>query len=859
MSFLFPTAPATGPLTGAGGGPGGIRPGARAVCRHCGTPCGPAPEADRFCCTGCRLVFELLHAQGLGEFYALQDGPGHPAGPLEATAAYAHLDEPAVRDRLVDYADDRQFRVTFRVPSIHCVACVWLLENLHRLHPGIGSCRVHFTRRELAVTADTGRIRLGELAGLLARLGYPPELSLADLDRAPAPPAPQRLWLRIAVAGFAFGNTMLFSLPHYFGLDSASGPAFRTLVGWLSLLLAIPVVGFSAQDYFRSALNSARVRRMTMDVPIALGIAALWVQSAWEVASGRGAGYFDSLAGLVFFLLCGRLFQQKTYDRLAFDRDYTAFFPLSVTRLEPGPDPATVETRVALALVGVGDRLRVRCGELVPADVRLLRGAGLLDYSFVTGESAPVCREPGELLFAGGRQVGGAIEVEITKPVSQSYLASLWDSEAFRKDRDDAFNTLTNRYSRRFTWIVLGLAVGAAEFWAVREPARAVRAFTGILIVACPCALALAAPFTLGTALRLLGRRRVFLRNAGVLESLARVDTVVFDKTGTLTAPGTGDVAFLGKPLRPDEAREIAGLAGQSSHPLSRRIGAWLAAAFPPQAASATAFADVSGFMEVPGLGVAGRCGGRSLRLGSPGWVAAGAGGRPDGSAPGDTGERGSVVQISVDGRWRGTFVLSGALRPEAGRLLQGLSRDYRTALLSGDQDRDRARLAPLFGPDAPLHFQQSPGEKLAHIRGLQAEGRTVMMVGDGLNDAGALRQSDVGVAVVEETGAFCPASDVIVDASQVVRLHAVLRYARHTVGVVRFGFLLSGAYNVLGLAIAASGNLSPVVCAILMPLSSVTVVAVAVGAAHWLERRAGLEGRATAAPSPADRAQALP
>ncbi|MDW8311051.1 MAG: HAD-IC family P-type ATPase, partial [Verrucomicrobiales bacterium] len=272
-------------------------------------------------------------------------------------------------------------------------------------------------------------------------------------------------------------------------------------------------------------------------------------------------GYCDSLTGLIFFLLCGRAFQNRAHERLAFDRDYRAFFPLAVTRLRADPGRhAPAEERVALSQLRVGDRLRIRNGELIPADARLVSGQAQLDYSFVTGESQPVDKRPGEHLYAGGRQVGAAIEVELVKPVSESYLASLWNHEAFRKTRGDEFHTLTNRYARRFTWIVLGIAVAAGVFWLASGHApRGIKAFTSVLIVACPCALALAAPFTLGTAHRILARHGVFLKNAQVIEHLARVDTVVFDKTGTLTTAGTSAVQFV-----PGVARDSLALEGEA-------------------------------------------------------------------------------------------------------------------------------------------------------------------------------------------------------------------------------------------------------------------------------------------------------
>lgn len=811
---------------------------ARVACRHCGTPCPPAAAGPAFCCAGCRMVFELLQEHGLGQFYALNGTPGRRVETRAEAGRFDYLDDPAVRDRLVDFTDGRTTRVTFHLPAIHCVACVWLLENLFRLHPGLGRTRVDFARRTAAIEFADGRLKLSAVAALLDSIGYPPDLRLAHLDGDGRRPVPRRLWLQVGVAGFVFGNTMLFSLPQYFGLDALHGPAFQRLFGLLSLMLAVPVMAFCAADYWRTTWLSFRRRRMTMDVPIALGIAAIFLQSAWEVLSGTGEGYFDTLSGLLFFLLCGRVFQQRTCDRLTFDRDYRDFFPLSVLRLEADGRVA----RVALAQLGVGDRLRLQHGDLVPADARIEAGEAVMDYSFVTGEAEPVVAVPGARLHAGGRQLGGLIEVTTLKPVSQGYLTSLWNQDAFRKERDDTFNTLTNRYSRRFTWLVLGIASAAGAFWVTAgEAGRALHSFTGVLIVACPCALALAAPFTLGAAQRLLARRGVFLRNGEVVESLARVDAVVFDKTGTLTAPRAAEAVFHGASLNGTERAAVAAVAGASSHPLARGIAGALGDATP---------AKMENYIERAGRGLAATVEGRRVVLGSAAWL------REQGIPASDeelSEAPASLVHLALDGAWRGAFAVRATLRPQTERLVDELPAGVTADLLSGDQPRERARFAALFGPATELRFGCSPLDKLEYIRALQQRGRQVMMVGDGLNDAGALRQADVGVAVVEEVGAFSPASDVILDARQIPQTPALLRFARRAVGVVRAGFVISALYNVIGLSFAVTGRLSPIICAILMPVSSVTVVAFATGLTGWLARRSPL------APLPVTNAEQSP
>lgn len=778
-----------------------------------------------FCCSGCLAVHEILQESGLGRFYDLQTHPGVRVSGSGGAERWAFLDEQNVRERLLDFTDGRLSRVTFQVPAMHCVACVWLLENLFQLHQGIGRSRVNFGRREVTVDYQAQDMRLSEVASLLASLGYEPSLKLSALERARPDRTRRRQVLQTGVAGFAFGNIMLFSLPSYLGLDGVSGPFLASLFGWLSLALALPVVVFSASDYWKSAILAVRQRRVTLDVPIALGLMALYGQSAWEILSRTGEGYLDSLAGLVFFLLCGRWFQAKTHARMAFDRDYRSFFPLAVSRrTEAGGEEVT-----AVSSLRVGDRVILRHGELVPADARLVGQGALIDYSFVTGESEPVERRSGEVVYAGGRQAGGRIELETVKPVSQSYLASLWEHQSFRGPEPRHLETLTNRFSRWFTFSVVGIALCAGLVWTITgDPSRGLRSFVAVLIVACPCALALAAPFALGTAQRWLARAQVFVRKVEVLERLARVDAVVFDKTGTLTVPQTGHPVFEGQPLSAHDERCVSALARQSSHPLARRLAQTLRAGAQP--------VSVARFSETTGLGMTGWMFGVEWVLGSHEFL------RSKGieAAQGGNLEE-SVVYVACSGTYRGRYTLATRLRPEIESLMRRLSEDYELALVSGDHEGERDRFRQVMGAGARLHFNQSPVDKLVIIESLQREGKRVAMVGDGLNDAGALHQSDVGLAVVEAVGAFSPASDVIVAGNRVPQLAEILVLARRTLRIVVFCLGLSAVYNVVGVSIAAAGWLSPIACAVLMPISSVSVVLAACGLTTREVRRTGL------------------
>lgn len=797
--------------------------GAPPACFHCGLPC-PTDEIKQgervFCCPGCRTVCEILEAGGLDQFYCMAEAPGIQAS--DPAEDYRYLDADSMRTRLLDFTDGTVARVTLQIPAMHCVACVWLLENLYRLQPAIRQSRVHFPRKEVAITFTPAELPLSGLVTLLHSLGYTPTLRLRDADRTAGPDPGRSLLLRLGVAGFAFGNIMLLSVAVYLGLDSATGPTFLRYFGAISLILSLPVLLYSASDYWRAAALALKTRLITIDVPIAIGIASLFTQSTVEILTGSGEGYLDSFTGLVFFLLCGAWFQRKTYDTLRFDHDYRSYFPLSVLRRTNQGD-----TRIPVTDLAVGDRVVIRNGELLPADAVLVAGRALLDFSFVTGEADPAPRAVGEYVYAGGRQVGESIELEVVKPVSQSYLTSLWNHEAFHPESRDGIQTLTDRLSRRFTWTVIAIALASAAVWCFVDPGRAVLVFSSILIVACPCALALSAPFTLGTALRVLGRNHLFLRDAETVESLARVDHVIFDKTGTLTRSATESAAWEGPPLSDEERRIVHAVTAHSTHPLSARVHQHT------RAAAADSLLATESFREVAGSGLEAIVEGTTVRIGSKAWTGDPT---PEPAAGAEPDPRPEVA-VSFDGLPRGRFRLGSTYRADLARVLRDLRRLAPLSLLSGDQPREQETLRTLLGPDATLAFGQNPHQKLTAVRAVQDRGHHVLMIGDGLNDAGALKQGDVGIAVAEDVGSFAPACDGILDAHHFHQVPDFLTFCRSSLRIIKVSFGISLCYNTIGISVAAQGLLSPVFAAILMPLSSISVVVFAVTATEWSAR----------------------
>lgn len=782
------------------------------LCYHCGQPCEDTPvvEGDKaFCCNGCKLVYDLINTSQLCQYYSFESHPGTKIESINEEA-YSYLDESAIRRKLIGFDSEKLARIHFIIPAIHCVSCIWLLENLQKADPGILRSEVNFSGKSITIDFNPHTVKLSRLAALLAALGYAPRIE-HDSGKEKKVSPQTAITLKLAVAGFVFGNIMLLSFPEYLGLNPDE-TILRRVFSWLSLALAIPVLLYSARDYFQAAWKSFSQRQINIDVPIAAGLVALFARSAWDIITGYGPGYLDSFSGLVFFLLIGRWFQGKTYEVLAFDRDYTSYFPLAVQHWNQNAwEPIVIHE------LKKDDRIKIRNQEIVPADSLLIDSEAYLDYSFVTGESQPIKVTTGGKVFAGGRLLGKPIELVVEKATSQSHLTSLWNQDAFRKQNESYYGKIIDRAARQFTWIVMAIAAITGVYWYFFNPAEMWLVLTSVLMVACPCALALAAPFTYGSMLRAFGQRQLYLKNADVIERMATIDTVVFDKTGTVTYGKDPAVTFEGKLLH-EEWVVVKQLTGSSTHPLSSLIA---------KSIHEKEECEIKGFREVPGKGLEGFSGGHHYHIGSAEFT--GAGVEP---VPGQ-----SRVFVSIDGAVAGFFVIRVKLRTKVDAMISRLGLKT-IALLSGDGESDKERMKEVFPANALLYFNQSPQEKMDFIKLLQQDGRKVLMVGDGLNDAGALRQSDVGIAVTDDTGIFTPACDGILEGSRLAGLDKFLALARSSTFILKMAFTISFLYNAIALGIAVTGHLTPLVAAILMPISSISVVSFSTLAVNYTVNR---------------------
>jgi Cu+-exporting ATPase len=767
-------------------------------CYHCGDSIiGKAISFDQhdFCCNGCKSVYQLLNDNQLGSFYTLEAKGG--SKPSESNQhKYAFLEVESIRNKFIAFEDENSAKIVLFLPQIHCSSCIYLLENLAKLLPAVYSCQVNFAKREASITFDPAHLSLAELALFLDKIGYAPNFG----NRNQTEKKLDKLFMyKLGIAGFAFGSIMLWSFPEYLGIDDTDANV-RNFTAFLSLGISLPVLFFSASDYFISAFKALRFKSLNLDVPITIGIIALYLQSFFSIINAEGPGYMDSFAGFIFFLLIGKWFQNKTYKSLSFERDYTSYFPVAVTRLTDSK-----EEIIEIEALKIGDVILIRNEEIIPCDATMLSLDAKIDYSFVTGEATLITKKEGDFIYAGGKLSGKAIQLQVLKESNRSHLTQLWNDVISEKEVATTFK-VQDQLSIYFLVIILIISGIAALAWSFIDLQRVTQIVVSILIVACPCALALSAPFTFGNTMRALGRKGLYLKNTRVVEQINGITDIVFDKTGTLTSSSFQSIEYSGDSLSSEELSMIVVLANSSTHPLSRGI-------VKQYQATSTAELELLHFEESQGKGISGSINHRMVKIGNAVFT---------GQKEIEKNE--TSTYISIDNTIFGRFIFTSQIRTGIELLLRSLP-EYNLHLLSGDTEKDKQLFTELFPENSTLLFEQTPQNKLNFIQQLKAKGNRVLMIGDGLNDAGALGIADVGIAVSEDVFRFTPSSDAIIEASKLGELNRLISISKFAKTILTTCLIFSLAYNVVGLSIAISGNLTPLVAAILMPISSITIV----------------------------------
>ncbi len=757
-------------------------------------------DSKEFCCNGCKTVYEIFSSNDLQDYYVLQAQAGAKISQVDGK--YDFLQNKDIVDKLLDFQEADTAIVSLYIPHIHCSSCIWILENLHKLNQAVFRVVVNFPKKQATITYNSQRIDLKELVSLLHSIGYEPYISLDNFEKKP-PSIDRSLLYRIGIAFFAFGNVMMLSFPEYFNIEDVWMREYKDFFRWLILIISLPVFFYCAYPYHKAALSGIRTGNYTIDIPMSLGIVVMFIRSTIDIVFDLGPGFFDSMTMLVFFMLLGKLFQQRSYNFLSFERDYKSYFPIAITKINQDKQ----EEPIQVYQIQKGDRLIIRNQELIPVDAILLSQRAFIDYSFVTGEAMAVEKLSGEKLYAGGKQKGELIEIQAINTVSQSYLTQLWSNDVFQKKVQLKYRTITDQISRFFTPVLLLISLFTLIGWSFVSWSIAFNTVTAILIVACPCALALSAPFTLGNAIRIFGRNKFYLKNATVVEQLNKVDTVVFDKTGTITTGINSVIYYQGEALTPIEKAHIKSIIRGSNHPLSRKLYNFL---------EATTLEKPSSFEEIPGKGLKGVISGRSYSIGSRKLL----------QQPIEDLHAQTTVHIEIDKQYKGCFIFDNHYREGLVELFESLDKKgYKLVVLSGDNDGEHQVLTSMLPESVTLVFNQKPQEKLDYIKELKQQGHNVMMVGDGLNDAGALAMSDVGVSVSEDVNVFTPASDAILDSTKFSNLSKYLIFSKISVKIIKLSYILALSYNVIGITVSICNKMSPLVAAILMPISTVSII----------------------------------
>ncbi len=783
------------------------------ICYHCGDELTAAKltfDEKDFCCTGCRGVYQILAENNMCNYYAYNDSPGKR---IVDDGHFEYLDEANIVKQLIDYKDEENSIVTFYIPAIHCSSCIWLLEHLYKINPAIFNSRIDFLKKHVTISYKHHQVSLRQVVEVLSGIGYEPLISLQDVVKEKGNAVNKKLIWKIAIAGFATGNVMLFSFPEYFGL-SALEQEFQYLFNWLSFAFCIPVTFYCAKEYFTSAIISLKQGRVNLDAPLALIIAVLFIRTAIATFFNQPS-FGDTLTGLVFLLLMGKWVKQRTYHHISFDRDYRSYFPIAITALRNGR-----EKPLPINEIIIGERLLIRNGELIPADAILMKGDAWLDMSFVTGEAEPQQKVLGEIVYAGGRQMGEAIEIEVVKLASQSYLTGLWNKEYYKTDFKK--NNFNDNIAKYFSIGVFIVAFAATGYWLQQnDTAKAWAAFTAVIIVACPCVLALSTPFTLSAILSIFDKKGFYVKNTDAVEQLAAIDTIVFDKTGTLTTTHQAAIHFNGTLLE-EEKLMVASLMRNSSHPLSRQV---------LKSINPSVIFPVTAYKEMLGKGIEGLVNGKKLYIGSKRGI--------DGI--GTAGINDSGVHVVIDELYKGYFSVNQEWRDGMQPLIANLAKSNELFVISGDTDKDEAEVRNIFGQRSSLSFNQSPREKLNAIKKLQASGKQVMMLGDGLNDAGALKQANFGVAITDNINNFTPGCDAILKGSSLDLLPKFIQLSKDGLKTVKISFGIATAYNLIGVYYAVQGTLYPLVAAVLMPISTATIISFTSLATRYFAKKNGL------------------
>lgn len=765
-----------------------------------------AGASRSFCSDDCVATAEQILAKGLEEFYRFRDGPTVTANADDKAAERWHaFDRETLQREFVNEAPDGSRQAQLVLQGVRCVACTWLIENALGSVRGVRAISVDPLTTRAILSWDPAKIRLSELLSHISRLGYTPVPYLEEESAVAGREERRTALKRLIVAGLGMMQVASFAVAMYLG--AGHDPQIESYLRLVSLLVSTPVVFYAGAPFFRAAWSGLRARSLGMDVPIALAIGGAWSASAWHCFLGFGEVYFDSATMFIFFLSAARFLEMSGRHRaLSLTGSLAQHLPRTAIRLD-GLD--TIE--VGVMELNEGDRVLVAPGQVLPADGILESTNAHLDEALLTGESEPVSRKRGEPVVAGSVNIENSLEMTVSRVGAQTVMAQIGQLVGEAGAQKPRLVQIADRVASWFVAGVLLAAVAVALVWWQLAPERAFEVVLAVLVVTCPCALALATPAAFTVATSSLARLGFMLRRAGALQRLSRVSDVVFDKTGTLTGGGIRieSVNRLRGGASPDPLAIAAALESRSVHPLAK--------AFPP-ADSDSVVGDVR---PIPGAGLEGTVDGHLYRIGTRAF----AGGCVEDDQPESGGTDRQVFLGDATGLLA-AFVIQEEVRPDASAVLRSLqARGLRLRIFSGDQTGPVSALAKSLDV-ADWRAAMRPSDKLAGVRELQSSGAVVAMVGDGINDSPVLAGADVSVAMGSGTSLAQHSADCVLMGDSLMPLLAATRMARRCMRIIRQNLGWAIGYNLVALPLAATGLLAPWMAALGMSASSLLVTA---------------------------------
>lgn len=785
-------------------------------CAHCALPVPTGlvrPDAaQQFCCRGCETAYSIIHGCGLDAYYRLRRNAETDRAPARGTAkGYAEFDDAAFARLYTRPAPGGLMQAELMLEGVHCAACVWLLEKLPMILHGVVEARLEVRRSAIQIKWDPATVSLSAIARTLDALGYIPHPARNGAARDARREMDRRMLIRLAVAGACAGNVMLLALALYAGMFDAMERQYVQLFRWASMAISLVSLAWPGSTFFRGAWTAIRTRTLHLDLPIAVGLAAGGIWGIVNTIRGEGEIYFDSLSVLVFALLAGRMIQHRQ-QRWAADA-VELLYSLTPTSARVLRDGSFVDAPIEA--VSQGDTVEVRAGESVPVDGVITSGESTVDQSLLTGESKPVRVAAGDTIAAGAVNLSGRLVVSVEATGEATRVGRLMRMVEEASRRRAPIVRLADRIAGWFVGGMLGLAALTAAIWMYLDPSRAVDNAAALLIVTCPCALGLATPLAMTVAIGRAARRGILVKGGDALQSLSRPGVIYLDKTGTITQGATALVAWHGpeavKPL-------VAALEMESAHPIARAL---------VRALGGTVNGERATDVRVESSGIEGVVSGRRIRVGSPAFVRRSAGPASLADVEARIIAAGlTPVLVSVDGQIVAAAGMGDPIRPDAAEAVRALRQvGYRVGILSGDHPDLVAAVGRSLGlDDRDVRGGVSPEQKLAVVQQTAASG-PVVMVGDGVNDAAALAAATVGIAVHGGAEASLTAADIYLGAPGLRPITDLVAAARRTMHVIRINFSAAIFYNTLAATLAMTGLLNPIIAAILMPVSSLTVL----------------------------------